>query len=516
MKKSLLKLWPLLVVMVLLIQTSEVSAAVSNSFYYVNSQGTVINDASTYSGMKKIDGKWMYVVDGEVATSYTGLVKYKNDWVYVVNGHLDTTYTGLVKYNKKWVYVSKGKLDISYTGMVKYKSTWVYVNKGKLDAEYTGLAKNKYGWWHMTNGKLDLTYTGMSKNEYGWWYVENGKLDMSTKQRNFILIGDSYLYGETPDGKIDSWGVYLANEFPQYTFSMQAIRGSGFGTTVPGKNFLDALKNYSGDKNSITDIVVCGGFNDAAVSISADEILTGIDNFVTYVNANFPNAKVHIGYIGASTNGMFTEQVKNAILVYRACGSKGCGYISNMEYVLQHTRFFTSDGVHPNTIGQKNIAWYLASYFTTGNVSVAQQKLDCEVVADSTVIEGITLYTSANNGISTLYHSDNEHLKFAGLSAVKMNGEKDSRITLGMLTNSTIIGNQTASTVDDSLTNASVSIPINVSTESGWYTGIGTLEIINLNVVLRVNVLDGNTYLDEAITGIIIPPFTAVFDSLDV
>ena len=198
-KKIFCKALPLLMVTAMLMQTTEASAAVTNSYSYESADSSSVNTASSYTGMKKVNGKWMYVVNGEVATSYTGLVKYKTNWVYVVKGQLNTTYTGLVKYKTNWVYVNKGKLDATYTGLVKYKTNWVYVNKGKLDTKYTGLARNKYGWWHMTAGKLDLTYTGMSKNQYGWWYVENGALDL-----NYTGISENqYGMWYMKNGKLD-------------------------------------------------------------------------------------------------------------------------------------------------------------------------------------------------------------------------------------------------------------------------------------------------------------------------
>ena len=177
--RKYMKVVPMAMAATILAQAGEVRA--EENYVSVTNESADIAVAgsrvSSDTGMKKVDGVWCYLVNGEIATSYTGLVKYNKTWVYVSKGKLDTTYTGLVKYNKSWVYVSKGKLDATYTGMVKYKNTWVYVNKGKLDTTYTGLAKNKYGWWHMTNGKLDLSYTGLSKNKYGWWHVSNGKLD---------------------------------------------------------------------------------------------------------------------------------------------------------------------------------------------------------------------------------------------------------------------------------------------------------------------------------------------------
>ena len=199
--KRIFKFVSVLMVCVLLIQTSGMSAiAASKATSNASNQGASTATASSYTGMKKVDGVWCYLVNGEVATSYSGLVKYNSKWVYVHKGKLNTTYTGLVKYKNSWVYVNKGKLDNTYTGMVKYKDSWVYVNKGKFDTTYTGLSKNKHGWWYMDGGKLDLTYHGFARNQYGLWYVTGGKLNTAVSG----IVSDKGSKWYVVDGMIDT------------------------------------------------------------------------------------------------------------------------------------------------------------------------------------------------------------------------------------------------------------------------------------------------------------------------
>lgn len=357
-------------------------------WYYI-SNGKYDSD---YTGLVKYKSSWVFVKNGRLNTTYTGLVKYKSSWLYVNNGKLDLTYTGLAKNQYGWFYVENGKYDSSYTGMARNRYGWYYVTDGKHDSDYTGMARNKYGWWYITNGKLDLTYTGLARNPYGTWYMQNGKLDMSFSgnvvindetlavtngqvigSRNFILVGDSYLYGQTPDGRIDSWGVYLSRMLPQYTFDINGIRGAGFGTTVEGKNFLDALKGYSGDKDSVTDILVCGGFNDAHRSLTEDEVIAGMVKFAEYVSENFPNAKLHIGFVGTATDSTILELLDKTAIVYRDCIEDiGAIYIPDMEDTVRDAEYITSDAHHPNQLGQKKIAEKLYGYLTTGTVPAEQ------------------------------------------------------------------------------------------------------------------------------------------------
>lgn len=98
--KKLIKIVPVTMALVSLAQTGEVKAdSTADVISYEADGAGFVATASSYTGMKKIDGVWYYLVDGEVATSYTGLVKYSSKWVYVYKGQLNTTYTGLVKYN---------------------------------------------------------------------------------------------------------------------------------------------------------------------------------------------------------------------------------------------------------------------------------------------------------------------------------------------------------------------------------------------------------------------------------
>ena len=45
---------------------------------------------------------------------------------------------------------------------------------------------------------------------------ENAQDIAEISRRKFLLVGDSYLEGYSPDGNVSSWGNYLLNKFPSY------------------------------------------------------------------------------------------------------------------------------------------------------------------------------------------------------------------------------------------------------------------------------------------------------------
>lgn len=180
----------------------------------------------------------------------------------------------------------------------------------------------------------------------------------NNKNRKIIAIGDSYAEGYTPDGNVRGWSDYLAG-FLGCDVTRIHRGGSGF---LVGTTFLDLLKGFTGDKKSITDIVVCGGYNDQY--LYGEQLRNAIDAFCNYCKANFPNANIYIGCVGWCVTGKTTGTHARASSVH--CRATYLDYnlacISNGGYPIVYApywalnRFFSSDFVHPNGNGNYQIA----------------------------------------------------------------------------------------------------------------------------------------------------------------
>lgn len=119
------------------------------------------------------------------------------------------------------------------------------------------------------------------------------------KPKKYVFMGDSYGDGYSPDGNTTSWISLLVQKLgltsSQYISTHQG--GYRFAYSSSDYNYINLLNALTSD-NDLTDMYVCGGYNDN--SASENDILLGIQNFNTLFQQKFPNAKLHIGFIGWS------------------------------------------------------------------------------------------------------------------------------------------------------------------------------------------------------------------------
>ena len=192
----------------------------------------------------------------------------------------------------------------------------------------------------------------------------NGEIDkIKGITRKLAMIGDSYAAGYTPEGSIPSWCNYVCN-YLGLTYSSQvqtALGGTGFATDT--NNFNTLATALTAD-NDVTDVIVAGGYNDISKTSSA--IITGITNTVTTLKTKFPNAKIHIAFIGCSTidNAKFFY---NTYLAYvQGCTINKVHYMKNVEIAMHDIDTLSSDHLHPSAKGHENVGKYTAESIKYG------------------------------------------------------------------------------------------------------------------------------------------------------
>ena len=174
--------------------------------------------------------------------------------------------------------------------------------------------------------------------------------------KKWLFIGDSYSQGYTPDGSVTGWSTLLKNKMnlTSDTCIIADHGGAGFAnTTYP---YSQILTDLDADEE-ITDILIAGGYNDTYYPEA--EILTGISNCKTIIDTKFPNAKIHIGFIGGTTNQYHRHILKTIRLYQSKCLELGIDYMPNLQYILFDSRLFSSDGIHPNQNGENAITYGL-------------------------------------------------------------------------------------------------------------------------------------------------------------
>lgn len=292
-----------------------------------------------------------------------------------------------------------------------------------------------------TNIKLNNTITALNNTNTNLNNTNTDLNALSTKvtklhHKSYIFIGDSYTQGYSPDGNISNTFVnQIISKLKITDFKISSNGGASFADSA--NNFLTLLKNTNvADKNSITNIIVFGGYND--YSWSKTDITTGMINFFNYAKTNYPNAIISVGYVGFCTDSSTYNMRANSVSVYNeVSGQLGGNYLSGCEYILHNTNVMSSDGIHPNITGHKMLASYCTTALTNGSCNPTSTDNLTLVPAEGwTIDKPNNFIVTKNGGVLTLQIDRNtfrhEPFMFKG---------DETRYLIGTFNNTSIFGN---------------------------------------------------------------------------
>lgn len=221
---------------------------------------------------------------------------------------------------------------------------------------------------------------------------------------NMIMLGDSF--GDLNDGTINRFfydyireGLGLTqdiNFFPRFQ------SGAGFRNGLYLAN-LQAIVQYI-DRSKITDIFICGGWND---SIGDDETYNNqVETFNNYVKQNFPNAKITIAHISWGNPAMTQNyevfmQLPVSIKRYINTANKyGYRYLKGVENILHDytQNLWQNDGTHLSQAGQELLGTSLVAPFLTGSCSVYKNQTSSITASGiATNINNVTVFNYLEN-----------------------------------------------------------------------------------------------------------------------
>ena len=192
--------------------------------------------------------------------------------------------------------------------------------------------------------------------------------------RKFIFIADSYAGTSQWVAKVNSKLGLTAN----VNSFCNAVGGEGFTTGADGNGFLGELQTHAGNmsadlRSTITDIMVIGGANDAETdqTYGSNTIEANFATFVSYARLQFPNAKIHIGFIGFCWYNSSTLENRTQKNLEMTCyhykdsaAYHGCSYMTGIEYTTRWLPKLTTnaDGLHPNSTSGLIISNGVAQY----------------------------------------------------------------------------------------------------------------------------------------------------------
>lgn len=325
--------------------------------------------------------------------------------------------------------------------------------------------------------------------------------------RKYLLIGDSYGEGYSPDGNVDGWPVLFKNIMGLTNENCKIYVAGGYGFVRPGHEFYFLINNIPND-TSITDVIILGGYNDRGGTYEG--IKSAIQNCITLINTKFGNPKIHIGQVGTSTASSNTYPLYLITNYYKySCRELGINYIDNIQFTLRiYYSMMSSDGFHPNSSGQYSIAWYLSEYIKKGHIDVLLGYSDYNGTAETDYILPLNFASKVTMNL----YNDKLNIALKERISITVNNltlKADSTwYKIATTTNGYIVGS--------SFKLNSVCVPFIIKSNNLYYVCNGTINFDDgLNICL-FNVNDSNSNYGQYtnVTEIIIPPFSNTFDSL--
>ncbi len=271
------------------------------------------------------------------------------------------------------------------------------------------------------------------------------------KKRRYLLVGDSYGQGARHQVGVKGWAPIFKEKMglSDNNCIINTLGGTGFcngvsknkdGITID--NGVDASKEYKfidllrytatmtesnnkrelkvsevfpvSNPETITDIVVCGGYNDKGVG--AATIADAISLFVAKAKELYPNALVSIGMIGCSgdtNNAYYTQQLAANSLMGYAGVLSSCKYpyryLNNVEYVLKIQPGYmyeegVSDGIHPTATGYKALANAITKAVKGGfTAGYASYSAIFKPVSGITLLDNPYATVKINNAITEIH-----------------------------------------------------------------------------------------------------------------
>ena len=199
----------------------------------------------------------------------------------------------------------------------------------------------------------------------------NNKLSLFDNKK-YLFVGDSYAVGYQGSG-VPTIEGYFTKVTNNLNLNSQIIASNGYGFKGLNGNlkWKDLIEGTTiSDKSSFTDIIICGGMNDKDY---VSDVPTESTNLFNYLKTNFPNATIHVGFVGRfKQNGTEAEisKLRQCERAYKiTCAKNNVKFIENSFDILHNISWFISDNVHPNTNGEIQLAYGIQQYITNGKIT---------------------------------------------------------------------------------------------------------------------------------------------------
>ena len=263
------------------------------------------------------------------------------------------------------------------------------------------------------------------------------------QNRKFLFVGDSYAVGYQGAGQDNIQG-YFDKVKNRYNLNAQIIAENGYGFLGINNNlkWINLIQNANiQNKDSFTDILICGGMNDRAT----DEVMeNSMNELFTYLENNFINAIIHIGCVGRykkSSEQNLINMRKIAKIYKTFTIRRGHKYIDNSELILHRGGWFINDDIHPNENGEKQLAYGIEQYLINNKITSFLDISNSDDFMSDTILPAEGINTNNIMQYSRI-NENNVTISFAGTiqfnNAININNLTD--IIIGEISDSYLTG----------------------------------------------------------------------------
>ena len=250
-------------------------------------------------------------------------------------------------------------------------------------------------------------------------------------------------------------------------------------------NFKSLLEEIPTD-DDVTDIVVCGGYNDIVTTFTETDFNNGFSNFKTTANTRFPNAKIHIGFIGWSRTSSSIPYLEQTVRRYYEYATYyGMEFYINCMYTL-HNYFvsYSSDGIHPNQIGQNRLGFAITNCILNVSCNNVLQGIKTTLTyPDGFGTSGLNLYANLNNNTITAYINAFSHIR-PNNATIVCDGQ--TFVEMGTITAGLMVGTNTYINY--------MPVKVVIHATGGYDDAEGSLLFRNGKIYLVLMKIDGSGY----------------------
>ena len=261
--------------------------------------------------------------------------------------------------------------------------------------------------------------------------------------KKYLFVGDSYADGYTGEGQNTPWQNIVKTKLGLDDSQFVSTHRGGFGFGRPSEYNYYLLINALSDDPDLTDIVIGGSYNDNPYSEL--EITTGISNVRTLCKAKFPNATLHIAFIGWSKNKDAKTNLQYTYQYYK----NGCDafadidFMKNTQYALHdYGNMFSSDGIHPNQTGQTAIANAICDCLLRGSANIYYRRGFALTPVNEGYLSGTWGTNSIlDNGLCNVEWINTGTFNWSNANAITLNGK--GLVKIADITSGVIVGDNT-------------------------------------------------------------------------